>query len=443
MLQQMIKDTREKLGRALESAKALGKETREAPDDSAKREAFEKAAGEVTKLTGQLRSLEQQAEVERQAEEWNRPAGPFQHRGGERPTMEQLRLTRLIGQSPLARYGIPTTEEFKAVHREAFYVWVKSGNAEAVKVLQELGKLGPAEVHALLGTQGDLGGFLIPEDFRAEVIKDLAAMAVVRGLARVIPTSSSVLVMPAIQSRSATERNYSSGYTGAWKPEGYVTGGTAPPTQDQPKFGQERIPVHVWQPDAIEVSTELMADSAAPLDTILAEVIAETRALDEDAAFINGTGVGQPRGLLHANSSIIEVISGTDALVTYAGLVDVFAAVPAQYRQNSRWMMNSATFAQILKLVDTQQRPIFTPNEIPGNLWTRPMVFSEFMPDPAEASKSILLGDFRYYGIADRQELRLQRLLERFAPNIGILPTARLGGQVLRPAAFRILALKN
>lgn len=443
MLQAMIKDKREKLGRALHEAKALGVATREAPDDAAKREAFEKAAADCAKLTTELRSLEQQAEVERQAEEWARPANPFQHRRADSPTREALQLTRLLGRGPLARYGIPETEEFRLIHREAFFQWVKGGNAPAVEVLEKQGKLGPAEIHALLGTQGDLGGFLIPEDFRAEVVKDLAAMAVVRGIARVIPTSSSVLVMPSIQSRSATERNYSSGYTGAWKPEGYVTGGTAPPTQDQPKFGQERIPVHVWQPDAIEVSTELMADSAAPLDTILAEVIAETRALDEDAAFINGSGIGQPRGLLHANSNIIGVISGTDAAVTYAGLVDVFAALPAQYRQNSRWMMNSASFAQILKLVDTQQRPIFTPNEIPGNLWTRPMAFSEFMPDPAEASKSILLGDFRYYGIADRQELRMQRLLERFAPNIGILPTARLGGQVLRPAAFRILTLNN
>ena len=300
-------------------------------------------------------------------------------------------------------------------------------------------KLGPSEMHALLGTQGDLGGFLIPEDFRREVVKDLAGFAVIRPIARVIPTSSSTLVLPSIQSRSATERDYSSGYTGAWKPEGYVTGGTAPPTQDQPKFSQERIPVHVWQPDAIEVSTELLADSAVPLDMVLAEIIAETRAMDEDAAFINGNGIGKPMGLLQ--SGILETTTGSSANVTYDSLVDLFSALPAQYRQNARWLMSSATFAQVLKLKDSQNRPIFTPNEIPGNLWTKPMVFSEFMPDPAADSRSVVFGDFRYYGIADRQELRIQRLLERFAPNIGILPTARVGGQVIRKAGFRVLKL--
>jgi len=43
----------------------------------------------------------------------------------------------------------------------------------------------------------------------------------------------------------------------------------------------------------------------------------------------------------------------------------------------------------------------------------------------------------RYYLIADRQEMRIQRLAERFAPNVGLLATARVGGQTLRTAAFR------
>ena len=37
--------------------------------------------------------------------------------------------------------------------------------------------------------------------------------------------------------------------------------------------------------------------------------------------------------------------------------------------------------------------------------------------------------------------MRIQRLVERFAPNVGILPTARIGGQVTRTAAFRVLKI--
>src|SRR5574337_1693916 len=96
-----------------------------------------------------------------------------------------------------------------------------------------------------------------------------------RGIVRVERTGRSALVLPTIQSAIGNNTDiYSSGYTGAWKAEGYTTGGTVPPQQSQPTFGQERTPVHGWQPNAIEVSTELLEDSGANLDSILAETIA-------------------------------------------------------------------------------------------------------------------------------------------------------------------------
>ena len=40
--------------------------------------------------------------------------------------------------------------------------------------------------------------------------------------------------------------------------------------------------------------------------------------------------------------------------------------------------------------------------------------------------------------IEERLDLRVQRLTERFAPNIAFFPWARVGGQVVRKSAFRI-----
>lgn len=440
-----IKAAREALGQAFKEAQRLGQEAAAKPGDSATQEAFGKATADVKDKTNGLRVLEAVEEIEQQAKDFNTPAGRMSLRdpaaagGHDRPgdgdNTPSARMALRAGRTLFKRLGLPETQEFHAAHRDAFMQAVTRGDVYAMRSLEAAG-VKPAEIHALMGTQGDLGGFLVPEDFRTEVVRDLAGFAVIRAIARVIPTGSSQLVLPSIKSATVNPNIYSSGFTGSWKPEGYTTGGNAPPTQDQPKFGQERIPVHVWQPDGIELTTQLLEDSGAPLDMILAEVIAETRALDEDSAFIAGSGVNMPMGLLNAGLTAIK--SGVSGGLSYGGLVDLFAGLPAQYRQNARWLMSSLTFAQVLKLADTQQRPIFTPNEIPGNLWTRPMVFSEFMPTPAADADAIIFGDFRFYGIADRQELRVQRLTERFAPNIGILPTARLGGQVLRPNAFRV-----
>ena len=301
----------------------------------------------------------------------------------------------------------------------------------------------PVESMALLSTSGELGGYLVPDEFRAEVLKDLAGFAVMRGMCRVERTGKGALVFPSIQSASTDADIYSTGYTGAWQPEGYVTGGTAPTVQNQPKFGQTRIPVHCWAPNAIELTQELLSDSEADLEGIVAECIAETLALDEDAVFINGNGVGRALGIMSTMSglSITEVNSGHASQLTYEGLIDLWTNIPSQYRGNMRYLMNSLTFGAILKMKGSDGHPLFPQNTMPGTLWNKPIAFSEFMADIAADANPILAGDFRYYGIADRQELRVQRLVERYAPNVGILPTARVGGQLMRTPAFRKLKI--
>ncbi len=137
------------------------------------------------------------------------------------------------------------------------------------------------------------------------------------------------------------------------------------------------------------------------------------------------------------DSALTAVHSGVADALAFEGLIDLYSNLPAQYRRNARWLMNSLTFGAILKMKDGVGQPIFPINQMPGTLWGKEVVFSEFMPDVAADAYPIILGDFNYYGIADRMELRVQRLLERFAPNIGLLPSAREGGQPLRVNAFR------
>lgn len=418
MLKQLIKEKREAAGKAITEAQAIGKRLREEPDKAAElNEQFTKAHGASVALLKEVEQVERELELEQAAANMRQPVNQIPHRAQEASGGQR---------------AIP-----KELHQEAFEAFVRFGEKKA---LEHLATLGPREIHALMGTQGDLGGFLVPEDFMKIVLKDLASMAVMRSICRVERTGSATLVIPTIKSATGTAEDiYSSDYAGSWKAQGYVTGGTAPPVQNKPTFGQERIPVHDWQPDAIEVTTDLLEDSAADLESILAEVIAETLALDEDSAFINGNGVGKPEGVLQGGSPNPATDLGTATTITYAGLVALYSGLPGQYRQNAKFLMNSATFGKILLLETTAGFPIFPPNSLPGTLFSKPIVFSEFMPSIATTAKTIVFGDFsRGYMIVDRAELRIQRLTERFAPNIGILPVKRTGGQVVRPRALRI-----
>ena len=419
MLAQMIKDARERAGRAIKAAQDIAAKMKAEPDKAQElTESFNKAHTEASTAIKDVQQLEREQELEQHATFMAAvPAGQPAHHGME------------------SQAAVPGVS--KETHKAAFLDFVRHGEGKA---RERLAALKPEEQHALLGTQGDLGGFLVPDDFRAEVLKDLALSSVMRGIVRVERTGRSALVLPVIKSATGNATDiYSSDYAGAWKAQGYVTGGTVPPQQNQPTFGQERIPVHDWQPNAIEVTQDLLEDSAANLDSILAEVIAETMGLDEDSAMTNGTGVGQPEGILNGGSPNPSTDLGTSSTITYAGLVALYSALPGQYRQNGKFVMNSATFGKILLLETTAGFPIFPPNSLPGTLFSKPIVFNEFMPSIGASAKTIVFGDFsRAYILVDRAELRVQRLAERFAPNIGLLPIKRTGGQVVRPRALRI-----
>lgn len=419
----LLKQKRDAAGVALTAARAIGDKMRAEPAKAAElNEQFTKAHADCTVLMTEVQQLEREEELE-QHERFLGEVPPANDRTAHRSNSSGETQAR--------------TEARQKAHNAGMAAFIKHGNDRAKEILSPV--FGPEEVHALLGTTSDLGGFLVPDDFRNEVLKDLPQYSVMRAICRVERTGRSSLVLPTIKSATTDPDIYASGYTGAWKAEGYVTGGTAPTVQNQPTFGQERIPVHAWQPNAIEVSQELLEDSGANLDSILAETIAETMGLDEDAAITSGTGVGQPEGILNGGSPNPTTDLGTATTFTYAGLVALFTALPGQYRMNGKFVMNSATFGKLLLLETTAGFPIFPPNSLPGTLFNKPVVFNEFMPSVATTAKTIVFGDFnRGYILVDRAELRIQRLSERFAPNIGILPIKRTGGQVVRPRAMRI-----
>lgn len=353
-------------------------------------------------------------------------------------------------------------EKLKAAHREALRLYLRGGEQgdqlaaarlrmggfeprdvqNIVRPRMDYDAMKPEELHALVEGTGNLGGFLVPEDFVAELLKDLAGFVLVRRAgATVRPTTRKEAVYPNVV---AGTDPYSSGFAGGWKAEG---GGVDPETigrttQSQPTFGQTRIPVHLWMPDVVVLTAELLEDTPIALEQELQGVIQETRGLDEDLEFINGNGNGRPEGIIQSGAASVN--SGASNNLSYDGLVDLYVALPAQYRNHPScaWAMSSTTLGLLLKLVDSQSRPLFPMNmmDLPEpRLWGKPIFFSEHIPDGnTDNNKAIILGAFAFYRIADRRELRIQRLVELYAPNVGVLATARVGGKVARTAAFRL-----
>ncbi len=428
-VQAELKHAQEKLSRAIDAARKIGDDLRKFPARRSELQIkFDKSMVDVRAYKTDMQRLELEVEM----------ATPV-----DRP---------IVVTSPEQDHGVPDE-----AHRAIFEAFIHCGSQEnshtrMIEAAEKHGA-GPDEVHALLSGDDSLGGFTVPEDFRQEILRAVAGNAAVRlAGARVVQTSGPAAVWPTINEASVNPKMYTSTLLqgdGNWKGEAYVTGGTAPTVQNNPTFGMERVPVHAWSPDVIEIPQELLQDSVGNLESALSSLISEVFSLDQDLAFLLGDGVGKPEGIA-SDDRVSTVVVGDastyatpvagDNGISYPRMVNIWTDLAAQYRRNSTWLMNSDTFGLILKLEDNDSRPIFPVNQLPGQLFSRPMVMTEFLSNADNiANKPVILGDFNTaFVIAERMELRLQRLVERYAPNIGILPFARLGGQTVRPSALRV-----
>lgn len=114
------------------------------------------------------------------------------------------------------------------------------------------------------------------------------------------------------------------------------------------------------------------------------------------AAIVNGTGSGQPTGILSGvawnNKNRIQT-----AALTADNLLAAVALLPAGYAAEAKFAMSAATlFGTVYPLKDGESRYFFTDPERGG---TRRLFGFETVLDDNIPAGTILFGNFRYYGV--------------------------------------------
>jgi HK97 family phage major capsid protein len=171
----------------------------------------------------------------------------------------------------------------------------------------------------------------------------------------------------------------------------------------------------------------------------------------EATAFMVGTGVKMPRGLLTypagtTNPGQIEQIHSGDAnLVTADSLIRISFSVKEPYMANARFLMQRTTVASVMLLKDTQQRYLWQPFYIasqPASLVGYPIAWAADMPAIAAGATPIAFGDFRQaYTIVDR--LGISTLRDPFTakPFVLFYKRRRVGGDVVNFEAYKLLLI--
>ena len=316
-------------------------------------------------------------------------------------------------------------------HAKAIAAYLRTGDDSALRTLKIESKA--------LSVAAD-GGYLVDPQTAETIASTLRGASSIRALASVATVDAGAYDVLIDQTEMGA----------GWQVEATPTAETSTP-------GLDRISIPLHELSALpKVSQRLLDDSAFDLEAWLAERIADRFSRAENAAFVNGDGVNQPRGFLDHNAvneaswswgNIGYIPTGVDGAFPASNpadvLLDLIYNLGAQYRRNAHFLMNSATAGAVRKFKDADGRYLWSEPLVAGQpplLFGYPVVIIEEMPGLSSNSPSIAFGDFRAgYTIAERPDLRLLRDPYSAKPNVLFYATKRVGGDVTDFAAIKLL----
>ena len=287
-----------------------------------------------------------------------------------------------------------------------------------------------------------LGGFIVPEDFRMQVIKRMPAYSVIRPRATVITTSRERLNYP---TATGGDSRYTSNVRVNWIDE---TVDDKTKQETHATWGNTAINVYTMLATT-KMSRDLAEDAYFDIGRYLTEAFAEASALDEDEKFLVGSGTGRPEGILQNNttggpirSEVLEIKSGHATSVSADQIIKMPLRLDAQYRRTKRsiWIMNKATRALISTLKNTEGTYYFANMANPlkdGDSDTlRGWQIEESEDFGTGDNYPLLHGDPKGYTIADRVGMSVERYLD--GSNVEdnqmtYVMRRRLGGAMTKP----------
>lgn len=252
----------------------------------------------------------------------------------------------------------------------------------------------------LVESVGASGGFLVPSEFRSTLMAVQAEAGIVRSRATVIRMARREVILPVLNQTGTTagQPHWFGGMTFYWAEE------ASSKTQSDPGFREMKLIAHKLIGYTV-ASDELVADSVISLGDFLSGPLGFAGGVSwmEDFAFLRGNGAGQPLGVVNAGATITVARQAVGSPIQYADLVNMLES----FLPSSRgvWVVNQTGMSNLMTLQDAAGQYVWQPNAregVPQTVFGMPVIFTEKLPTVGNAG-DVLLADFRYYLIGDRQ----------------------------------------
>lgn len=331
--------------------------------------------------------------------------------------------------------GESATNEYVEKSKEAFREYLASGEVKhGFKVTTD-----GIEVRAMSTDVNPDGGYLVRPEFADFIVGRVFETSPLRGVARVISVSSKSLEVLVDDNEAAA----------SWSAEGSTGGETS-----TPQLGLKEIVAHKIEADP-RVTAEMIQDSAINIEQWLQGKVAEKFARTENTAFVNGTGVAQPRGFLtyaaatdadtYERDKIGQFNLGATSFTATAadGLIQLQSLLKEAYQPNAVWGMKRATYGKIMKTRGNDAyffgNTFLKDGNAQPTLLGKPVVFMDDMPAEGSNNLAVVYADFGVgYTIIDRVGLQVLRDPFSSKPFVTYYTTKRVGGDVTNFDAIKL-----
>lgn len=244
---------------------------------------------------------------------------------------------------------------------------------------------------------GEKGGFMVPNQWSADLMKVAAQAAAIRPRATVLPAGSppdSSLTMPVLDQTAA--QNMYGGVSVAWTTEGGAKAETDMNLKEVTLTPHE-LAGHI-------VVTDKLLRNWGAADSMLRQQLGLAMIAAQENAFLSGNGVAKPLGILDvACGATISYARAVANQIAFADVRGMYARL--KFGGAPVWIASQTVLPQLLAMVDAGSNSVWLPNKdiignIAGTLFGIPLVLYD--RSPALGTKGdLILADFSYYLIKD------------------------------------------
>jgi len=390
---------------------------------------------------------------------WNKAFDDFEDLGKQIEDRERLEAAdkamaeRQIEDRTATKKNDPEVRTYEQRYASAFNSYLrkdKAGLTQEERTILDQGPVNPESRATQVTTTPNLGGYLVQDEYSAEIIKYMKYFNGIMNMGHIMRTST------------GAPFNYP--VSDATLEEGEIVAEAAATSEMETLFGTVQIGSHTYSSKEIPISYELLQDSAYDIQGHIRDVATMRLGRITERHMTEGTGVGQPEGILtSAPDSTVTVAPGS---ISRAKLIDlIFSLDRAYIRQvtdgtmptdaagnrdfGSAFTFHQNTLRDLMKLDigATDARPLWTPSMRegePNRIHGFPYHLNNYMPDLATSgNKAILFGDFKKYKIRVVKDTTImvakERRIEKFVWSyFGYL---RLDAKLTDPNAIKFLSV--